>query len=69
MSGDPEQEYFSDGITKDIITDLSNISGLFVLGRNTSFAYKGKAIQLQPVAEELGVKYLLEGSVRKVGDG
>ena len=68
MSGDPEQEYFSDGITEDIITDLSKISGLFVVGRNTSFTYKGKAIQLQTVAGELGVKYLLEGSVRKVGE-
>ncbi|MEO7504345.1 MAG: tetratricopeptide repeat protein [Sphingomicrobium sp.] len=68
MSGDPEQEYFSDGITEDIITDLSKISGLFVVGRNTSFTYKGKSIQLQQVAGELGVKFLLEGSVRKAGD-
>ena len=68
MSGDPEQEYFSDGITEDIITDLSKISGLFVVGRNTSFAYKGKTIQLQQVAAEMGVKFLLEGSVRKVGE-
>jgi adenylate cyclase len=68
MSGDPEQEFFSDGITEDIITDLSKISGLFVVGRNTSFTYKGKALQLQTVASELGVKYLLEGSVRKVGE-
>ena len=68
MSGDPEQEYFSDGISEDIITDLSKISGLFVVGRNTSFTYKGKSHQLQKVAGELGVKYLLEGSVRKAGD-
>ncbi len=68
MSGDPEQEYFSDGITEDIITDLSKISGLFVVGRNTSFTYKGKSHQLQSVASELGVNYLLEGSVRKAGD-
>ena len=68
MSGDPEQEFFSDGITEDIITDLSKISGLFVVGRNTSFTYKGKSVQLQQVAAELGVKYLLEGSVRKAGD-
>ena len=68
MSGDPEQEYFSDGITEDIITDLSKISGLFVVGRNTSFAYKGKTIQLQQVAAEMGVKFILEGSVRKVGE-
>jgi adenylate cyclase len=67
MSGDGEQEYFSDGITEDIITDLSKVSGLFVVGRNTSFTYKGKAIQLQQVAAELGVKFLLEGSVRKAG--
>jgi adenylate cyclase len=67
MSGDTEQEYFSDGITEDIITDLSKVSGLFVVGRNTSFTYKGKAIQLQQVASELGVKFLLEGSVRKAG--
>ncbi len=67
MSGDTEQEYFSDGITEDIITDLSKVSGLFVVGRNTSFTYKGKALQLQQVAAELGVKFLLEGSVRKAG--
>ena len=68
MSGDPEQEFFSDGITEDIITDLSKISGLFVVGRNTSFTYKGKSVQLQRVASELGVKFLLEGSVRKAGE-
>ena len=68
MSGDPEQEYFSDGITEDIITDLSKVSGLFVVGRNTSFLYKGKTVQLQEAAAELGVKFLLEGSVRKAGD-
>ena len=68
MSGDPEQEYFSDGIAEDIITDLSKISGLFVVGRNTSFTYKGKVLQLQQVAAELGVKFLLEGSVRKSGN-
>lgn len=68
MSDDPTQEFFSDGITEDIITDLSKISGLFVIGRNNSFTYKGKTVQLQQAARELGVKYLLEGSVRKVGD-
>ena len=67
MSGDPEQEYFSDGIAEDIITDLSKISNLFVVGRNTSFTYKGMSLQLQKVAADLGVKYLLEGSVRKAG--
>jgi adenylate cyclase len=68
MSGDPEQEFFSDGITEDIITDLSKCSGLFVVGRNTSFTYKGKSVQLPRVASELGVKFLLEGSVRKAGE-
>jgi adenylate cyclase len=67
MSGDPEQEYFSDGIAEDIITDLSKISKLFVVGRNTSFSYKGMSLQLPKVASDLGVKYLLEGSVRKAG--
>ena len=67
MSGDPEQEYFSDGISEDIITDLSKISALFVVGRNTSFGYKGMSPHLQSVAADLGVKYLLEGSVRKAG--
>ena len=67
MSGDPEQEYFSDGITEDIITDLSKVSGLFVLGRNTSFGYKGQSPDLTRVAAELGVKFVLEGSVRKAG--
>jgi adenylate cyclase len=67
MSGDPEQEYFSDGITEDIITDLSKVSGLSVMGRNTVFTYKGKPQKLQQTAAELGVKFLLEGSVRKAG--
>jgi len=67
MSGDPEQEYFSDGIAEDIITDLSKITNLFVVGRNTSFTYKGMSLQLQKVALDLGVKFLLEGSVRKAG--
>jgi len=67
MSGDPEQEYFSDGITEDIITDLSNVSGLFVVARNTVFTYKGKAAKVQQVARELGVRFILEGSVRKAG--
>src|SRR5436853_3173363 len=67
MSGDPEQEYFSDGITEDIITDLSNVSGLFVVARNTAFTYKGKSVEAQQVAKHLGVNFILEGSVRKVG--
>ena len=65
MSGDPEQEYFSDGMTEDLITDLSKISGLFVIGRNSTFTYKGKPIKIRQVAEELGVRYVLEGSIRK----
>ncbi len=67
MSGDPEQEYFSDGITEDIITDLSKISGLFVVARHTSFTYKNKSVKVQQVGQELGVGYILEGSVRKAG--
>ena len=68
MSGDPEQEYFADGITEDLITDLSKISGLFVIARNSSFSYKGQQVKVRQVAEELGVRYVLEGSVRRVGD-
>jgi adenylate cyclase len=67
MSGDPEQEYFSDGITEDIITDLSKVSGLLVIARNTAFTYKGKSGKVQQVAQELGVPFILEGSVRKAG--
>lgn len=67
MSGDPEQEYFSDGITEDIITDLSKISGLSVIARNSVFTYKGRPIKVQQAAQELGVKFILEGSVRKAG--
>ena len=68
MSGDPEQEYFSDGISEDIITALSKLRWFFVIARNSSFIYKGKAVHLKQVAEELGVRYVLEGSVRKGGD-
>jgi adenylate cyclase len=67
MSGDPEQEYFSDGITEDIITDLSKVSGLFVIARNTVFTYKGKTVEVPEVAKRLGVNFVLEGSVRKAG--
>lgn len=67
MSGDSEQEYFADGITEDLITDLSKLSGLFVVGRNSVFAYKGRSANLQEVARELGVRHILEGSVRKAG--
>jgi len=65
MSEDPKQEYFSDGMTDDLITELSKISGLMVIARNSSFTYKGKPVQVKQVAEELGVRYVLEGSVRK----
>ena len=67
MSGDQEQEYFSDGITEDIITDLSKVSGLAVVGRNSAFMYKGKNVDLTKVAHELKVRHILEGSVRKAG--
>ena len=68
MSGDPEQEYFTDGITEDIITDLSRFQGLFVIARNTAFSYKGEKIEVPQVAKDLGVHFVLEGSVRKSGD-
>ncbi|WP_037470925.1 adenylate/guanylate cyclase domain-containing protein [Sinorhizobium fredii] len=68
MSGDPEQGYFADGITEDIITDLSKVSGLFVIARNSSFAYKGKTPDIRKVSRELGVRYVLEGSVRRAAD-
>ena len=68
MSNDPEQEFFSDGITEDIITDLSDVSGLFVLSRHTVFAYKRRAQDLERIAGELGVEYVVEGSVRKAGN-
>jgi len=68
MSDDPKQEYFSDGITDDLITDLSKISGLFVIARNSTFTYKGKPVKVQQVARDLGVRYVLEGSVRKAGE-
>ena len=68
MSGDSEQEYFVDGITEDLITDLSKLSGLFVIARNSTFTYKGKPVKVRQVAEELGVRYVLEGSVRRAGD-
>ncbi len=68
MSGDREQEYFSDGITEDLITALSKLPVLFVIARNSTFTYKGKAVNVQQVGRELGVQYVLEGSVRKAGD-
>ena len=68
MSDDPKQEYFSDGMTEDLITDLSKISELLVIARNSTFTYKGKPIKVKQVAEELGVRYVLEGSVRRSGE-
>ena len=67
MSGDPEQEYFADGIVEDIITGLSRMQWLFVIARNSSFTYKGRAVDVKQVGRELGVRYVLEGSVRKAG--
>jgi len=68
ISDDPKQEYFVDGMTEDLITDLSKLSGLFVIARNSVFAYKNKAVNIQQVAAELGVRYILEGSVRRAGE-
>ena len=68
MSGDPEQEYFADGMVEDIITELSRFKRLFVIARNTSFTYKGRSVDVKKVAQELGVHFVLEGSVRKAGD-
>ena len=68
LSGDPEQEYFSDGLTEEIISTLSKVPKLFVIARNSTFTYKGKPVKVQQVSEELGVRYVLEGSVRKSGD-
>jgi len=68
LTGDPSQEYFSDGIAEEIITTLSNVGELFVIARNSSFSYKGKPVKIQQVSEELGVRYVLEGSVRRSGD-
>ena len=68
LSGDPEQEYFSDGLTEEIISSLSRVPKLFVIARNSTFTYKGKPVKVQQVSEELGVRYILEGSVRKGGN-
>jgi adenylate cyclase len=68
MSGDPEQEYFADGIVEDIVTGLSRINWLFVIARNSSFIYKGRSVDVKQVGRELGVRYVLEGSVRKAGN-
>jgi adenylate cyclase len=68
MSGDPEQEYFTDGITEDIITELSRFQSLFVIARNSSFTYKGKAVDVRQISKELGVRYVVEGSIRRSGN-
>ena len=68
MGGDPEQDYFADGIPEDLITELSRFHGLFVIARNSAFSYKGKSPKIQDVGTELGVRYVLEGSVRKAGE-
>ena len=68
LSGDPEQEYFADGITEDLTTDLSKISGLFVVARNSAFYYKGRQVDVRTVGEELGVRYVLEGSIRRAAN-
>jgi adenylate cyclase len=68
MSGDAEQEYFSDGITEDLITDLSKVSGLFVIARNSSFVYKARSAKVQEIGRDLGVRFVLEGSIRKAGN-
>ena len=68
LSGDPQQEYFSDGLTEQIITNLSKLPKLFVIARNSTFTYKGKPVKVKQVSEELGVRYVLEGSIQKSGD-
>ena len=68
MSNDPEQEFFADGLVEDILTTLSKLSGLSVIARNSSFAYKGRSVDVRQIARELGVRYVLEGSVRKAGN-
>jgi len=68
LSDDPEEEYFADGLTDDLITDLSKISGLFIIARNSVFAYKDQAVEISEVARDLGVRYVLEGSVRRAGE-
>src|SRR6202008_973049 len=67
LSGDPSQDYFADGITEDLTSDLSRIAGSFVISRNTAFTFKGKAVDARQVGRDLGVRYVLEGSVRRMG--
>jgi adenylate cyclase len=68
MSGNPDQEFFGDGIAEDVLTELSKLRWLFVIARNSSFTYKGKAVDIKQVGRELGVRYVLEGSVRRSGN-
>jgi TolB-like protein len=68
MSGDPEHQYFSDGITEDIITELSRFRSLFVIARNSSFQYRDRATDVRRIGRELGAQYVVEGSVRRAGD-
>ena len=68
IGGDPEQEYFVDGVTESLTTDLSRMSGMLVIGRNTAFTYKGKAVDLKQIGRELNVRYVLEGSVQRGGN-
>ena len=68
MSGDPEQEYFADGLAEDLITDLSKVTGLLVIARHSSFAYKGRSVDVRSIARELGVRYVIEGSVRRASE-
>ena len=68
LSRDPDQEYFSDSVTDDLTTDLSRIPGSFVIARNTAFTYKGKAVDIKQIGHELGVRYVIEGSVRGSGN-
>jgi TolB-like protein len=68
IGGDPEQEYFADGVTESLTTDLSRISGAFVIARNTAFTFKGKAVDVKKLGRELNVRYVLEGSVQRAGN-
>ena len=68
LSGDPEQDYFVDGVTESLTTDLSRIRGLFVIARNSAFSYKGKSTDVRQVGRELNVRYVLEGSVQRSGN-
>ncbi len=68
LGGDPKDDYLAEGITEDVTTDLSHVPGMFVIARESAYAYQGKAVDVRKIGEELGVRYVLEGSVRKLGD-